>query len=244
MKAIILALALPFIAINANAQEAHDHKHDPAEQVKAYDAYLKQVSDFEGSDKFKPDLLSSKLPTDVTLGDPNAPVTIVEYASLGCVHCKQFHQEVFYKLKKEYIDTGKVFFKYRDYPLNAPALKAALVKDCLPEDQKLAYIGAMFESQSQWAFSKSEADLKDKLKTIAAISGMDKDAFETCYSNKDKQDAILASMKEAYDSLMVTATPAIFINGKRFTDSRAFEGFSKHINGLLEAGKTQAEAKQ
>lgn len=212
------------------------------EEVASYEAYLKEIVDFEKSDKFQPEILTQELPLDADIGDPKAPIKVVEYASLGCIHCKQFHQDVFYELKKNYIDTGKVFFKFRNYPLNAPALKAALIKECLADKDRMAYVGAMFESQAQWAYSKSEADLKDKLKTISKISGLSDDDFEKCYNNEQTQNVILDNMKQAYDKLLVNATPTIFINGKRYMESRVYEGVSKYIDNLL-AGSSKKQEK-
>jgi protein-disulfide isomerase len=226
-------LFFSFEAAATDASKASTSDAAKKSEVDSYEEYLKDIADFEKSDKFNPKLLEESLPLDMNLGDVNAPIKLVEYASLSCIHCKQFHQEVFYNLKKNYIDTGKVYFKYRHYPLNAPAVKAALIKGCLAEDQQLAFLGAMFESQAQWAYSKSEADLKDKLKTISKVAGLTDEKFEQCYNDTAAQDGIIANMKRAFDELRITATPTIFINGKRYMESRAYEGVAKYLDGVL-----------
>lgn len=213
--------------------EAADYKAAAKAQIETYENFVKQVADFEKSDKFNPKLLEETLPLEINMGDANAPIKIVEYASLGCIHCKEFHTTIFYKLKKDFIDTGKVQFKFRQYPLNAPALKAAMVMGCVAEADRPAYVGAMFDSQAQWAYSKSEADLKDKLKTMSKIVGVDSDNFEKCYSDETVQGQVVANMKRAYDELMVTSTPGIFIDGKRFFDSREYDTVAKHISNLI-----------
>ncbi len=240
---MLSALFVPAISLaNDSTSVKNTSAKDAAKsEVASYDDYIKQITDFEKSDKYKPEMLTEELPFDMDLGKPEAPVKIVEYASLGCIHCKQFHQDVFYKLKKNYIDTGKVYFKFRNYPLNAPALKAALIKECLEPKDRLAFTAALFEAQAEWAYSKSEADLKDKLKTISKIEGMTTEDFEKCYNNEDTQNKILDLMKQAYDKLMVNSTPSIFVNGKRYLESREYEGMAKYIDETI-AGKKPEEA--
>jgi len=233
----LLSLAVIFSSFSATATDA-GHNHSTAAKkdvVDSFEEHVRQVKEFETSDKFKPDILSTPQPFDVSIGDPNAKVKIVEYASLSCSHCKQFHSDVFYPLKREYIDSGKVHFTYRHYPLNAPALKAAVVMQCIGKDNELAFMGSLFEAQSQWAYVKSEADLMDKLKTISKIAGLSGKEFNECYKNDAVQAQILANMKDAHDGLLVTSTPTIFVDGKRFLESREFEGYAKHIDSLLKA---------
>ncbi len=238
------ALPLIFISVNSFATDStsvKDYKNVVQNEVASYEQYLKEIKDFEASTKFNRGLLTEELPLDMNYGDEKAPIKIVEYASLSCIHCKQFHKDVFYDLKKNYIDTGKVYFKYRHYPLNAPAVKGAIVLDCVAPDNKLAFIGALFESQTQWAYTKSEADLKEKLSTVSKIAGLSSEQFEACYANEDKQGKVLTNMKRAYDELFITSTPGIFIDGKRFMESREYGTIAKHIDGLIAA---RGEAKK
>ena len=105
----------------AKSKVANEAKKDAAA---SYDDFIKKIEDFENSEDYKAEILSKSLTYDVNIGNLEAPVQIVEYASLGCIHCKQFHKDVFYDLKKNYIDDGKIGFKFRHFPLNAPALSA------------------------------------------------------------------------------------------------------------------------
>lgn len=249
MKKYLLTLLMAFAAIsNANATDATSvsaAKDDAKKnEVNSYEEFIKQVKEFEASDKFKPALLNTSQAHELNVGDSKAPVHMVEYASLGCIHCKQFHQDVFYQLKKNYIDTGKVYYTYRHYPLNAPAVKAAVIMSCIAPEDKLAFMGTLFEAQAQWAYSKSEPDLVDKLKTVSKIAGMTNERFEGCYKDEKVQNEILANMKQAYEDLFVTSTPSIFINGKRFLESREYEGTAKYIDGLLEGKSVEDVRKQ
>jgi protein-disulfide isomerase len=182
-------------------------------------------------------MFTESLPNDIIIGEKAAPVKIIEYASLSCIHCKHFHDEVFYELKKRFIDTGKVQFTFRHFPLNAPAIKGALITGCAPEDSKQAFLGAFFKSQSQWAFMNNEGEMKDKLKTVAKIGGMDDETFDKCFNDNKKQDEILALMKRANEELGVETTPSIFIDGVRFDGARTIESFSEAINEKLQKAK-------
>jgi protein-disulfide isomerase len=231
----------------ADPHAGHDHggPKDPKERLKseveAYEEYKRKVKEFESSDKFTKGLLTEKLPLDVNFGDPNAPIKIVEYASLSCIHCKQFHKDVFYEVKKNYIDTGKVYFTYRHYPLNSPAVKGAVVLDCIKDENKLSFIGALFEAQAEWAYTKSEADLKDKLSTISKIAGLSQEEFDVCYMDDKKQETVLQNMKRAFEGLGIDSTPAIFVQGSRYVGSRVYEGFAQYIDDVI-AGKDPTKA--
>jgi protein-disulfide isomerase len=96
----------------------------------------------------------------------------------------------------------------------------------------------MFESQAQWAYTKSEDDLKDKLKTMSKIAGFDDSKFEECYNNEVAQNQVLDSMKMAYEKLFVTGTPGLFINGKRYMESRDYPSFSKAVDSFLASNKS------
>ena len=236
-----LALAILLTSVNSFATDSttvKDYKNVVKSEVDSYEEFVKGVKDFENSPKFNQKLLTEELPLDINYGDKNAPVKIVEYASLSCIHCKQFHKDVFYDLKKNYIDTGKVYFTYRHYPLNAPAVKGAMVLDCVAPESKLAFIGALFEAQAEWAYSKSESDLKDKLSTVSKVAGLSQDQFDKCYGDEIKQNVILKNMKRAYDELDVTSTPGIFIQGHRYLASREYATIAKYVDDLI-AGKDE-----
>jgi protein-disulfide isomerase len=249
-----LTFALQSRAEENNNDHNHDHSHSSEEvdkdseeykeavkqRVKAYEEYMDKIDEFDNSEDFQSQLLNQNLPMDINVGNADAPIKIVEYASLSCSHCKQFHEDVYYELKKDFIDSGKVFFKFRHYPLNGPALKAALVTDCAKESNKTALLGALFKGQSQWAYSKNESALKDRLKTISKIGGMTTPEFLECYGNEEKQDQLIELMKQASEGLKVTSTPTIFINGVRYVGSRDYEYFKKVMDETLDKTQTNS----
>ncbi|MDX1949392.1 MAG: DsbA family protein [Rickettsiales bacterium] len=223
--------------------EQADYQKKLAAQVEAYQGYLKKIEEFEKSDKFKKDLLTTDFAEDISVGKKNAPIKIVEYASLSCVHCKEFHDKVYYNLKKDFIDSGKVYYKFRNFPLNAPAVKATLLANCAPEASRAAFVGALFKSQSQWAYTKNESGLIDRLKTISKIGGLSSEQFEKCYNNEEDIKKLLARQKEAIDGLGIESTPTIFVDGNRYLGSRNYEDFKKMLEEKL-ANQPKKKAKK
>lgn len=156
--------------------------------------------------------------SDFVLGDKNAPVTIVEYASLSCPHCAAFTRESFDRLKEEYIDSGKVKFIYRDFPLNQQALVAAMFAICQAEDNKdqlpekyYSTVKALLKTQDSWAFDEAYAE---KLEAIARLDGMSQERFKSCIANEALQKRILQKRMDAAKSLQLKSTPSFFVNGE------------------------------
>jgi protein-disulfide isomerase len=154
---------------------------------------------------------------DLVLGDRNAPLTIVEYASLSCPHCASFYSDGFSKLKDEYISTGKVKFVYRDFPLNQPALVAGMLALCQVHD-KIAdvakyydFVKVLFKTQESWAFSE---DFALKLETIAKLDGVSSDRFSACIKDNKLQDQILKSRLSAAQTLQIQSTPTFFVGSE------------------------------
>ena len=144
-----------------------------------------------------------------SLGNKDAPVKIQEFFSLTCNHCAAFHTGTYQELKKKYIDTGKVYFVYEEFPLNGPALYASMIARCLPEERYAGFIDLLLRNQDKWAFS---GDFKASLKQNAALVGMSEEEFETCFNDKDLQKAIGANIQEASEAWGVSSTPSFVIN--------------------------------
>jgi protein-disulfide isomerase len=152
-------------------------------------------------------------PDDRVLGQSNAPITIVEYASLTCPHCAHFTVDVLPKLKQKWIDTGKAKLVLRDYPLDEPALRAAMIARCAPADKFYAFVDTFFQDQQQWVLAK---DYKAALARLALLGGMKKADFDACLANKSGEDQVLQSRLAATQQLGVNSTPTFFINGAKF----------------------------
>lgn len=166
---------------------------------------------------------------DRILGNPDAPITIVEYASLTCPHCAHFANEVLPELKKKWIDTGKAKLVLRDYPLDKVALPAAMIARCAPPDRYYAYIETFFATQEKWV---AASDSREALSRLARLGGMSKEELDNCLKDTALQDKILEGQLAAQKELDVKATPTFFINGTKFAGAPTVEDFDKALSGL------------
>ncbi len=166
---------------------------------------------------------------DRVLGDPAAPITIIEYASLTCPHCARFANDVLPELKREWIDTGKAKLVLRDFPLDEPALRAAMIARCAPPGRFYAFAETFFASQEKWALTK---DYREALARLAKLGGMGKDEFEACLKNTTLETQIVEQRLAASQQLDVTSTPTFFINGSKFSGAPTAEEFNKVLSNL------------
>jgi len=127
------------------------------------------------------------LEDDFVIGDESAPITIIEYASLSCSHCADFHTNTLEKLKEEYIDSGKVRFVFRDFPFNYPALLGSMVLRCIDGDVRYDYMNALFQLQTNWV-DKENTKTTQELFKIMQSGGMTKEEFDTCITNVDLEN--------------------------------------------------------
>lgn len=167
---------------------------------------------------------------DLVLGAADAPVTLVEYASLTCPHCARFHTTTLPDLKKAFIDTGKLRYVYRDFPWDRLALTAALLPHCVGGTRAFAFLDVLYQRQNVWARSP---DPLNELRGIARLGGVGDAAFDACLKNQDILKAIVERRLHAQNELKVNATPTLFFNGERYEGSRSFEDLEKLIESLL-----------
>jgi protein-disulfide isomerase len=166
---------------------------------------------------------------DRVLGNRDAPITIVEYASLGCPHCAHFTNDVFPEIKKAWIDTGKAKLVLRDFPLDEPSLRAAMIARCAPPDRFYAFADTFFASQDKWAGTK---DYREALARLAKLGGMGKDEFDACLKNTALENRIVEQRLIATQELDVNATPTFFVNGSKFSGAPTAEEFGKLLSSL------------
>jgi protein-disulfide isomerase len=188
-----------------------------------------------------PSIKNAPLPTDYMQGSKNAPVTIIEYASLTCPHCAHFHNTVYPALKKDFIDTGKARYILRPFPLNEPALKAAILVDCAVDikgpEGYYTFVKVLFDTQNRWAF---DANFINSLKAFAGVGGMRELEFDACIKDEARERKILQIKKTANEEVQVPHTPYFIVNGKPFNGHGNIETFAAHINML--AGDKDAAA--
>lgn len=216
-EALMTGVATGALALTASALPAFaQRKQGPAEV--AVDELMKR-------DGF-PDLI---------LGPETAKVTIIEYASMTCGHCKHFHDTAFPEIKKKYIDTGKIRFIFREFPLDARAFAASMLARCTGTSEKsMALIDVLFDKQEEWAHV--ETGSKAKLFEFAKQAGFTQESFDKCLTDQKLLDQLTAVHTRAVDTFGVSATPTFFINGKRLQAAPTIEEFNKVLEPLLAQG--------
>ncbi|MEA2930134.1 MAG: hypothetical protein QOG38_2562 [Hyphomicrobiales bacterium] len=147
---------------------------------------------------------------DISLGKADAPVTIIEYASMTCPHCAAFHKATYPALKSKYVDTGKVRFIFREFPLDEVAVAASMVARCAGGDKTMALIDVLFNSQDTWAVRQPIPPLMQ----IAKQAGFTQKTFEECLANQKLYGDIVAVRERASKEFKVESTPTLFVNGK------------------------------
>ncbi len=168
---------------------------------------------------------------DMIQGSETAPVTIVEYASLTCPHCREFAVKTFPELKKRYIDTGKVRFIFREFALNDVDLLAIVTVRCAPKERYFALVETLFEKQDVWAVNNPVPPLLG----IAKQAGFTDETFKACASNQQIIDGVKAQ-REAGSKFGVSSTPTFFINGEKRVGGMPIEEMEKLIQPYLKAG--------
>lgn len=164
---------------------------------------------------------------DMSLGDPKAKVTLIEYASASCPHCAKFSLDVFPELKKEYIDTNKIHFIFREFPLNDPALAASMIIRSLPKENYFAVTELVFRTQEKWVPNPLQG-----LKEIALQAGLTEDKFNAILKDNDLAKKIIA-VRDQGEKLGVNGTPTFFLNGEVLDGEQKIEDLRTKIDALL-----------
>lgn len=177
------------------------------------------------------DLMQAGPLGDQTMGPDNAPVTVIEYASLTCSHCAHFAETTFPKLKEKYIDTGKVRFIFREFPFDPVAAGAFMLARCAPKDKYFPLIDLLFANQQHWAVEKPLQPLLG----IAKQVGFTEDSFKACLANQKVLDGIEWVRNRAADKFKVDATPTFFVNGQKVSGAVSIDEFDKIIQPYLKS---------
>jgi protein-disulfide isomerase len=179
---------------------------------------------------------------DRTLGDQNAPVNMIEYASLTCPHCAHFDADVFPELKRAYIDTGKLYYVFREMPGDGVALRAAMLARYVPKDHFFDFIHGLYHTQRVWAdpalWNDRNKTVTEKLTPLATIAkeqaGISRDRFDMCMDDQKLMDQVIAQVKRGVDEFGVNETPEIYLNGRKFTGYRGtFASLDEELQRLL-----------
>lgn len=197
-KTLFLAVAFGLMAFSGTPNAADDHEH-------THDKFVKE----------KPEVLEALeiKENDRVYGNKNAPITIVEYASMTCGHCADFHTKFFPEIKEKLIDTGRVNFVFRELPWENRALAVSVLARCAPKEDHAKFISAFFGTLKTWARSD---DFLTSIKQVARLGGMSSDEVDACLKDVDINQVVQKNRVEALEVLEVGGTPAFFINGRRF----------------------------
>ena len=171
---------------------------------------------------------------DMALGPANAPVTITEFASMTCPHCAAFDETVFPKLKSEYIDTGKIRYIFREFPLDIKAAAGSMLARCIAKGDASKYftvVDLLFKQQNDWVMKNTT----ETLTRIGKQAGLSQQAVDDCLKDQALLDKIAADQKYASEVLKVNSTPTFFLNGEKITGETSFEEFDKRIKSLLKS---------
>ncbi len=196
--------------------------------TEAVEDIAEDVTEPEETAKVTIDLEAALAPRSI--GNPDAPVKIQEFASLTCSHCAHFHKETFPDLKAKFIDTGDVYFTFTDFPLNAPALDAAILSRCMPEQHYFKFIKLLFDTQNQWAFTQN---YKKTLSQNAKLLGASDELIEACWDSKELRQTIVDRMQAASKEHEVKSTPSfVFNNEETMPGAQQIKMFEKKIERM------------
>jgi protein-disulfide isomerase len=171
---------------------------------------------------------------DMAIGAKDAPVTVTEYASMTCPHCAAFNEKVFPQIKSEYIDTNKIRYVFREFPLDIKAAAGSMLARCIAKDDSSKYfavIDMLFRQQNDWVLKNTT----ETLTRIGKQAGLSQQAVEQCLKDQALLDKIVADQKYASDVLKVDSTPTFFINGDKIKGDTSFDVFDKRIKTLLKS---------
>src|SRR5215471_8267382 len=184
-----------------------------------------------GAEVSMADLLAPGPLADEIQGSADAPVTIVEYASMTCPHCSHFHETTYPELKKKYIDTGKVRFIFREFPLDPLAAAASMLARCAGKDKYFPLIDAFFTQQKDWVVQKP----LQPMFAIAKQAGFTQQSFDQCLANQQLEQGLVGERTRATQKFNVNSTPTFFINGKVFRGALTPEELDKQIAPYLKS---------
>jgi protein-disulfide isomerase len=164
---------------------------------------------------------------DHVLGKKDAPITIIEYASLTCPHCAAFEHETLPKIEKDWIDTGKAKLVFRNFPFDQAALRAAMLAECAGPEKYFNFLNALFGSQETWARA---SDPSAALIRIGKLGGLSEERVQACFKDESLANKLVATRMTAEKDLDVNSTPTFFVNGKKIVGAQPYEAFEQALD--------------
>lgn len=171
---------------------------------------------------------------EMALGDPNAPVKIIEYMSMTCPHCAHFHENTFEAIKTKYVDTGKVYFVLREFPFpqDTASLAAFMLARCTTEDKFFPFVSTMLKQQRTWA-APVDGDVRGAMLQMSKLAGFTQETFDACLTNAQLAGDVSAVRDRGAQEFGVQSTPTFLINGKAYSGDMSVDSMSALIESLL-----------
>jgi len=189
------------------------------------------VTPAQAADPSVADLMQPNPLGEMAIGSESAPITVIEYASMTCPHCAHFSETTFPELKKRYIDTGKVRFIFREFPLDRLAFAGFLLARCVPSDKYFPMIETLFAQQRDWVVQSP----LQPMRAIAKQAGVSQEAFDACLEDRKLIEGIEKVRSQAADKFGVNSTPTFFVNGKRLGGALSIEEMEKEFAPYLKS---------
>jgi len=188
-----------------------------------------EIPDSQGNVDMEEALKPGPLP-EITLGDENAPVKIIEYLSMTCPHCADFQEGTFPAIKENFIDTGKVYYIFREFPFDPRAMAGFMLARCAPNGKYIPFMDMMFSKLRTWATAE---DGSAAMLQMAKLAGFTQESFQACLTDQDLLNDINGVRERAAEEFGVRATPTFLINGKKYSGDMSVDTMSALINSML-----------
>lgn len=232
MKRILPMIVAALVGVGAYFIFVHEPSSTAAQSAELTapaEAVATEVADNSDGDA---EVDTSTIP-DMMIGNPDAKVTVIEYASYTCPHCASFHTGTFKDLKKNYIDTDKINFVFREVYFDRYGLWASMIARCAGPEKFFGLTDLMFQSQSSWTRAGEPAAIIDELRKLGRLAGIDGETLEVCLNDNDKAKTLIAWYQEKAGADNIDSTPSFIINGKKHTNM-SFAEMSEIIDADLD----------
>lgn len=228
MKRILPMIAAALVGVGAYYFFVHEPPAGTSQSASIATAPI-EVADNADEDV---DLDTSSIP-DMMIGNPDAPVTVIEYASYTCPHCASFHASTYKELKRDYIDTNKINFVFREVYFDRYGLWASMIARCAGPEKFFGVTDVMFSTQSTWARAGEPAQIIDELRKIGRLAGMESEMLEACLSDNNKAKNLVAWYQEKAGADNIDSTPSFVINGKKYSNM-SYSAMSEILDAAAE----------
>ena len=188
--------------------------------------------DDKNTNKLNVSVLDASL-QELSIGDDKAPVTIIEYSSMTCSHCADFHTNTYPTLKKNHIENGEVRFIFREFPLDKLSMATSMLARCVDSSISLAFIDILFQNRNKWYSDNALAELKN----LSKQAGLSSEDFDQCLNDQELLDQLILQKENAIKEFQINSTPSFIINGNVISGNKPYSYFKSEIEKILDSNK-------